>query len=509
MAVYQSPGVYVKELPGGSKPIEGVGTAIAAFIGYTERGPAGVATRISNWGDYSRTFGGFVGGYATPLSVYGYFDNGGGAAYIVRVNSDAGAPAPVALLPGSADASLKSLRARAIDPNAQVSVQVGPASEPTEETFKLTVRGPDGTLEEFDNVTLKKGKGNVLTEVKTRSKLIVLEEVATEGSLVERRPADGSYQLQAAEATTTDVDTATFTGDVVARTGVAGLEAIDEVTMLIAPDVMPLQAMGALTMDQAVGIQLALVSHAERMADRVAILDTPPGLSAQDAFNWRSDTLKVDSSYATLYYPWFKVIDPGSRQPVFMPPSGYMAGIWGRNDDQRGVHKAPANEPVRGALDVQLQLTTEEQALLNPVGVNCIRVFPRGGVRVWGARTLALVDPEFKYLNVRRLFNFIKSSILLGTQWAVFEPNDVLLWSKLRRNTSSFLTRVWRDGALFGLTPDEAFYVKCDSETNPPEVVEAGQVVVEIGLAPVRPAEFVIFYIRQIAPGEGAEGGGG
>ena len=507
MAVYQSPGVYVKELPGGSKPIEGVGTAIAAFIGFTEKGPTGVATRISNWGDYSRAFGGFVGGYATPLSVYGYFDNGGGAAYIVRVNADDGAQAPVALLPGSTDSALKSLRARALDPAAQVSVEVGPAGEASDETFKLTVRGPEGATEEFDNVTLKKGKGNVLTEVKTRSKLITLEEVSTEGSLVERRPAAGNYQLAVAEAAPTDVDTNGFTGDVTARTGVAGLEAIEEVTMLIAADVMPLQAMGALTMDQAVGIQLALVSHAERMADRVAILDSPPGMSAQDVFNWRRDTLKVDSSYATLYYPWAKVIDPASRQPVFMPPSGYMAGIWGRNDDSRGVHKAPANEPVRGALDLQLQLTTQEQELLNPVGVNCLRVFPRGGVRVWGARTLALVDPEFKYLNVRRLFNFIKSSILQGTQWAVFEPNDVLLWAKLRRNTSAFLTRVWRDGALFGVTPDEAFYVKCDAETNPQEVIEAGQVVVEIGLAPVRPAEFVIFNIRQIAPGESAGGG--
>jgi uncharacterized protein len=267
--------------------------------------------------------------------------------------------------------------------------------------------------------------------------------------------------------------------------------------------------MGAISMDQAIGIQLALVSHAERMGDRVAILDSPPGLGAQEVFDWRRDQLKVDSSYAALYYPWVKVIDPLSRQPVFMPPSGYLGGIWGRNDDTRGVHKAPANETVRGALDVQLQLTSAEQGLLNPAGINCIRVFPRGGVRVWGARTLAQIDPEFKYLNVRRLFNFIKSSIMQGTQWSVFEPNDIILWAKLRRNTSAFLNRVWRDGALFGVTPDEAFYVKCDAETNPQEVIEAGQVVVEIGLAPVRPAEFVIFNIRQIAPGEGGGGGEG
>jgi len=183
-----------------------------------------------------------------------------------------------------------------------------------------------------------------------------------------------------------------------------------------------------------------------------------------------------------------------------LPAAAYLEGEYGLHDIYVGVPILLGAAGVEKVIEVEL--TTEEQALLNPVGVNCIRVFSRGGVRVWGARTLALVDPEFKYLNVRRLFNFIKSSILQGTQWAVFEPNDVLLWSKLRRNTSAFLTRVWRDGALFGLTPDEAFYVKCDSETNPQEVIEAGQVVVEIGLAPVRPAEFVIFNIRQIAPGE-------
>ena len=509
MAVYQSPGVYVKEIPSGSKPIEGVGTAIAAFVGLTEKGPPGQATLVPNWGEYTRAFGGFVSGYTTPLAIYSYFENGGGRCYVVRTNADEPAAAPVALLPAGANAAIGSLRARAIDAGASVSVEVAPASEPNDETFKFVVRGPDGAVEEYDNVSLKRGKGNVVAEVKARSKFVVLEELAADGSVAERRPAVGTYALTAVESGPTAAEPERFSGDVAKRTGVAGLEAVEEVTMVLAPDVMPLQAAGALSMDQAVGIQLSLISHCERMASRVAIIDTPPGLDAQGVFNWRQQVLKADTSYAALYYPWIKVIDPATRQPTFMPPSGALAGIWGRNDDNRGVHKAPANEAVRGALDVQLQLTSAEQGLLNPAGINCIRVFPRGGVRVWGARTLAQVDPEFKYLNVRRLFNFIKSSIMQGTQWSVFEPNDLLLWAKLRRNTSAFLNRVWRDGALFGATPDEAFYVKCDAETNPQEVIEAGQVVVEIGLAPVRPAEFVIFNIRQIAPGEGGGGGEG
>src|SRR5512143_2618735 len=326
MAVYQSPGVYVREVPSGSKPIEGVGTAIAAFIGLTEKGPSGEATLVANWGDFTRTFGGFVAGYVTPLSVYSYFDNGGGRCYVVRVNADEGAAAAVAQLPASSNAALGSLRVKALEAGGQVSVDVAPASEPGDDLFKLVVHGPGGATEEFDNVSLKRGKGGVVTEVKSRSKLITIEEIATEGGPVERKPATGTYQLAVVASTSAPAEPGRFTGDVAQRTGVAGLEAIDEVTMLIAPDVMPLQAAGALSMDQAVAIQLALISHAERMGSRVAIIDPPPGLGAQAMLEWRQSTLKADTSYAALYYPWIKVMDPLSRQPIYVPPSGAMAG---------------------------------------------------------------------------------------------------------------------------------------------------------------------------------------
>jgi phage tail sheath protein FI len=168
------------------------------------------------------------------------------------------------------------------------------------------------------------------------------------------------------------------------------------------------------------------------------------------------------------------------------------------------VHKAPANEVVLGANGLGFQVTGPEQGAMNQSGINCIRSFPGRGIRVWGARTLSS-DPEWRYLNVRRLFNFVSESIMEGTQWAVFEPNDQRLWTQLRISAANFLTRVWRDGALFGSTPAEAFYVKCDAETNPPDVVEAGQVVVEVGIAPVKPAEFVIFRISQFTGGGAAE----
>jgi phage tail sheath protein FI len=236
------------------------------------------------------------------------------------------------------------------------------------------------------------------------------------------------------------------------------------------------------------------------MGDRVAILDAPPGLNAQQIKEWRVDKAGYDSKYAALYWPWVKVFDPSSGKPKFVPPSGHMAGIWARSDDERGVHKAPANEVVRGAIALELQITKGEHDQLNPSGINVIRAFPGRGIRVWGARTLSS-DPAWRYLNVRRLFNYVEESILEGTQWVVFEPNDLDLWQRVKRTANSFLLGVWRDGALFGATPGEAFYVKCDSETNPPDVIDRGQLVVEIGIAPVKPAEFVIFRIAQFSGG--------
>ena len=188
-----------------------------------------------------------------------------------------------------------------------------------------------------------------------------------------------------------------------------------------------------------------------------------------------------------------------NRGKLFVPPSGHVAGVYARVDEQRGVHKAPANETLFGATNVRYYVGKRHQALLNPQGVNCIRNI-NGNITVYGGRTVGGDrNSEWKYVNVRRVMLFLKESIDEGTQWVVFEPNDPALWAKIRLNVSAFLTRVWKSGALFGLTPQEAFYVKCDEETNPPEVRDVGQVVVEVGVAIVRPAEFVIFRVTQWA----------
>ena len=207
-----------------------------------------------------------------------------------------------------------------------------------------------------------------------------------------------------------------------------------------------------------------------------------------------------DSKFATLYWPWVKTLDPATGNTSFMPPSGSIAGIWSRNDANRGVHKAPANEVVGGAIDIELNITRAEHDFLNPVGINAIRSFPGKGIRVWGARTLSS-DPLWRYVNVRRLFNYLEKSILNGTDWVVFEPNDYALWGKIRRTIASFLVMEWRKGALFGATSAQSFFVKCDDENNPAEGIDAGQVVCEIGVAPVKPAEFVIFRLSQFSGG--------
>jgi phage tail sheath protein FI len=318
---------------------------------------------------------------------------------------------------------------------------------------------------------------------------------------VERRPAPGSVRLAGGGvAAPTQINAEDYVGDPADRTGFGGLEAIDPITMVAVPDLLAAYRGGMLDLEGVQAVQLAMIAHCELMGDRVAILDPPPSLNAQQIREWRVDKAGYDSKFAALYWPWIKVFDPATGQNVFVPPSGYMAGIWGRSDDSRGVHKAPANEVVRGAIALETQITKNEHDLLNPQGINCLRSFPGRGIRVWGARTLSS-DPAWRYLNVRRLFNYLEESILEGTQWVVFEPNDLDLWQRIRRTITAFLLRVWRDGALFGATPDEAFYVKCDAETNPPEVVDAGQVVCEIGIAPVKPAEFVVFRIAQFSGG--------
>jgi phage tail sheath protein FI len=353
--------------------------------------------------------------------------------------------------------------------------------------------------EEFDGLNLKKGRANIATKVNASSKLIRIEDTSASLPEAQKVPATGKYTLSAPSPDPADIKPGHFEGDEARRLGMGGLGAIDEVTIVIMPDLW------AVANDTQVrDLQGKMIAHCENMGDRMAILDPPPDLLPQEILEWRMNTAGYDSKMSALYYPWIETMDPLTSRPIKIPPSGHVAGLWCRVDESRGVHKAPANEVVMGANGLAFQVTHAEQGGLNKVGINCIRAFPGRGIRVWGARTLSS-DPEWRYINVRRLFNYISESIMEGTQWSVFEPNDQFLWLQLRNAATSFLTRTWRSGALFGTSPQEAFFVKCDAETNPPDVIEAGQVVCEIGIAPVKPAEFVIFRLSQFSGGGGAE----
>ena len=270
-------------------------------------------------------------------------------------------------------------------------------------------------------------------------------------------------------------------------------EAIEDISIVAAP--------GHTTFDDRLGIQGALITHAEqRRSYRIAVLDTSQGLTITEA---RTERSRFDSSYAALYHPWVVVSNPLARpgndsiaKEITLPPSSFVCGIYARNDVQRGVFKAPANEVVRGALRYETDINFAQQEVLNPLGVNCLRYFPGRGNRVWGART-ASSDPEFKYVSVRRYFNFVERSIDAGTQWAVFEPNGERLWTNIRETINSFLFNELSSGALLGSSPKEAFFVRCDRSTMDQNDLDNGRLVCLIGLAVVKPAEFVIFRIGQ------------
>lgn len=241
-------------------------------------------------------------------------------------------------------------------------------------------------------------------------------------------------------------------------------------------------------------VQLMLVAHCENLGSRFAVLDMPKDARKMDDVMAHRDIF--DSNYAALYHPWLLTFDPLDKKNTAIPPSGSIMGIYARSDNTRGVHKAPANEVVRACVGLECQFNKGEQDILNPKGVNLIRSFPGQGIRVWGART-ASSNPSWKYVNVRRLFIFIEESIKANTNWAVFEPNDEVLWVRVRRTIEVFLSGMWRDGSLAGSTPEEAFFVNIGRETMSQDDIDNGRLVCVIGVAPVKPAEFVIFRISQ------------
>jgi uncharacterized protein len=515
MPEYLSPGVYVEEVDRGSKPLAGVSTRTGGFLGQTERGPR-QPKFVTSFEDYQRTFGGFelhqmgerLENAYLPYAVYGFFENGGSRCYVARITGlDAEATSPEV---GVATQTFSPIRVKAVGPgiwgnHIDVTIEDASLKARNPALFKLTVRywlikagedrdevrnarqeekRPAHVEEVYDNLSPDELSTDYYeNRINGPSKLITIERIDAESP----ETVDATW-LEGGEDGET-VGTPDFVGKTLEagenriRTGLTGFEVIDDISVVAAPS----QALGRFQ-----GLTSRIVTHCEKMEDRFAVIAAEQSVDIGDP-----DAIsRPDSSYGALYLPWIKILDPLTNIVKLIPPVGHLVGIYSRSDEERGVHKAPANEVVRGAHQLQYDITIDEQSNLNPRGINCIRSFPGRGVRVWGARTMSS-DPSWKYVNVRRLFLFIEESIDEGTQWVVFESNDEQLWARVSQTISNFLIDVWRGGALMGTTSEEAFYVKCDRSTMTQNDIDNGKLIVEIGVAPVKPAEFVIFRISQ------------
>ncbi len=552
---YYAPGVYVEEVSRGSKAIEGVSLSVAGFVGFTEdiRGDAEIfePMLVTSWSQYLEYFGklgsdGFTDpefGAYLPFAVQGWFDNGGGRCWVVSIGTqlpkepEPNTPVEDTVTLVKTSGRKPSLAFR-IKPDKvgegrlKVSIE---SDEPrpsntdeepfdTGEYFRIRVFKGKEELETFEHLTMQPPENSeaagdyVLTRLRD-SEWLTLEIQAQSNALaLAQRPANGVYEVSPPRTSYTADRWYQHTyGNRKNRKGIQGLFEIDEVAMIACPDLMLAYRKGLLDLDQVHAVMEMMLTGCENSAPsppyRMVAFDAPPvkprrgdepinpdQCKPQDIYEWMTERWGRRSQFAALYYPWIQVADPRQAgKPIYVPPSGHMLGIWCQTDETRGIYKAPANVVPRGVLGLAYDTNFREQELLNPKGINCIRRFRDRGTLVWGARTIA--DPnneiEWRYISVRRLMSYISKSIELGTQWAVFEPNDEDLWARVKRTINNFLERLWREGALFGATPEQAFYVKCDAELNTPDTMMLGRLYVEIGVCPVRPAEFVIFRISQ------------
>ena len=572
MAEYLSPGVYVEEFDSGGKPMEGVGTSTAGFIGLAQRGPTeGVPQLVTNFADFKRKFGGYLseneyGEYRfLAYAVEHFFVNGGSRCFVSRV-----APSDARASQARVPAQDSVLRIRAKNPGLwgnSMTIVITPASKAktqileelqTADGKQYSVKSSAG-FHEGDVVVYKdmtnveynrvvKSQDNILVfekefeadvvdknllpakvistcefnlEVKYDDIVEFYENLSFNVSIpnyVEKKTAKsdliivnyfGNQKGEAAapfdqicgedpekafcvvslkggsNGSISNISAADFIGvdkGAGKRTGIQSFLDNDSVSIMAVPGVVD------------PNVQLMLVAHCENLASRFAVLDMPKDAKKMDDIIAHREI--VDSNYAAMYHPWLEVFDPLDKKNMAIPPSGSVIGIYARSDTSRGVHKAPANETVRACVGLDCQFNKGEQDILNPKGVNLIRSFPGQGIRVWGART-ASSDPSWKYINVRRLFIFIEESIKANTNWAVFEPNDEVLWVRVKRTIDVFLTGLWRTGALAGSAPSEAFFVNCGRNTMSQDDIDNGRLVCVIGIAPVKPAEFVIFRISQ------------
>jgi uncharacterized protein len=519
MPEHFSSGVPIEEIRTAPVPIEGVSTSTAGFVGQTERGPA-TPRMVTSWLAYQRWFGGPVETSMSylPWAVQGFFDNGGQRAFIARITAAGSQPAGVEL--GTSDSG-QSLRLETIGNggwgnNVYVRVVLPQHHTRNEPGFRLTLlyyteepipfldpfdpanlgkperRDPDD-VEEYPNLRLDPlGSGYVLTTLNATSHLVRASWTAVDQPpALPNAVAFADARLQGGENGSAAATVADYQGNT--TSGLTALEAVDEIALLCIPDEVktPLEP-----------LREALLLQCERLKDRFAVLQVKGG-------EGNPQNIRVDrtSLYGAVYWPWIRVFDPRTQNTLLVPPGGHVLGIYAHIDINRGVHIAPANAEIRGIVTrdlpdnlgpLEFKVTKDDQDILNPRGINIIRDFRADGrgIRIWGARTIA-DDPQWRYVNVRRLFIMIEESIDEGTQWVVFEPNGEPLWALVVQAVTNFLNTVWRTGALQGVRQEEAFFVRCNRTTMTQDDIDNGRLICYIGAAPVKPAEFVILRISQ------------
>lgn len=560
MAENRAPGLYLESLPPVDQSVSPLRTDIAGFVGLAARGPVGQPVAVTSREQFQAVFGGALPGSYLAHAVRAFFEAGGRTLYVVRVAGPYGAANAGLTLQGSGGPALALTATSAGAWANGLQVSVTPARRGATRVEAWAPGGDWARVESASgfhagSVVRVSGQSAVVDRVQGRQLFFrqPLQEVPEPGAFLQSRefhlhvqlgremeeyrflgvdeahphyygravnglsrlvqiapaapfaPVDGHVPERQRGALTGGADGLEGLSPTAFAEGLERLAEVTQVSTVAVPDVMARmpqpRGLGRYLLDE-VGQQMVrqmLIEHCESRRDRFAIIDPPPGLTPQGVADWRE---AFDSRFAAVYYPWLLVSDPGGApgSTLLVPPSGHMAGLYAQSDLQEGVHRAPANLAVPGVLALEWNVREAEQAMLNPVGVNCVRIFPGLGPRVWGARTLSS-DGAWRYVPVRRLMSMIEKALVEATAWAVFEPHTVRLRFQIVNAVSSFLQELWRAGALAGGTPEEGFYVKCDEETNPAGVIDAGMLVTEIGVAPVRPAEFVVVRIERSRDG--------
>ena len=522
------PGVYIEELPSAVRTITGVPTSITAFVGHAWKGPVDEPTTINSWADYERTFGGLWRSSSMSYAVAQFFQNGGGKAIVVRVATRTGATkAAPALIDLKAATKLEAASPGTWGRNLTAAVDYNTKDTTDTELFNLTIlddptstadalqRGGSGAREVFLNISHDAGSARFITTVLAQqSKLVRVNAVgaarpaATTTGPIKATNTTGSDGL----ATTAANATLEIVGSEANRTGIYALLNADLFNLLCIPPMTT--GTGSMPTDITDVLPDTWNKAAAFCQKRRAVLliDSPTiwTVDTVTSASTKLSDLSSSRSYAAIYFPWLQIADPlQDNSLAFLAPCGVVAGIISRTDTERGVWKAPAgiDAGVGGALGLAtnggpVTLNDADSGTLNPLGVNCIRNLPGIGHVVWGARTLEGADilaSQWKYLPVRRTALYIEESLYRGTQWVVFEPNDEPLWAQIRLNVGAFMHGLFRQGAFQGQSPKEAYLVKCDKETTTQDDINRGVVNILVGFAPLKPAEFVVIQIQQLA----------